>query len=141
MVYQNCKFHEPWGRGSCARAWLYKSYSENALFLLKSFSLLSQTLTRQTRYIIMMTKEGSTKIVNHYYSEYVLSCFSINRLNIDCYWVKRLWCCFPIPLLICNYSIMGLLMCKYVPFWQKFLILRWLLRPLGLLYWLPVVRL
>ena len=32
-VYQNCKFHDPRGRGSCARAWTYKSYSENALFL------------------------------------------------------------------------------------------------------------
>ena len=32
-VYQNCKFHDPWGRGSCAGAWPYKSYSENALFL------------------------------------------------------------------------------------------------------------
>ena len=31
-VYQNCKFHDPWGRGSCARAWSYKSYSETALF-------------------------------------------------------------------------------------------------------------
>ena len=35
-----CKFHDPWGRGSCARVWPYKSYSENALFLLKSSSLL-----------------------------------------------------------------------------------------------------
>ena len=32
-VYQNCKFHDPLGRGSCARAWSYKSYSEYALFL------------------------------------------------------------------------------------------------------------
>ena len=32
-VYQHCKFHDPWGRGSCARAWLYKSYNETALFL------------------------------------------------------------------------------------------------------------
>ena len=32
-VYQNCKFHDPRGRGSCARAWPYKSYSENELFL------------------------------------------------------------------------------------------------------------
>ena len=22
-VYQNCKFHDPWGRGSCERAWPY----------------------------------------------------------------------------------------------------------------------
>ena len=32
-VYQNCKFHDPWCRGSSARVWPYKSYSENALFL------------------------------------------------------------------------------------------------------------
>ena len=39
-VYQNCTFHDPRGRGSCAGAWSYKSYNKNALFLLKSFSLL-----------------------------------------------------------------------------------------------------
>ena len=32
-VYHTCKFHDTRGRGSCARAWPYKSYSENALFL------------------------------------------------------------------------------------------------------------
>ena len=32
-VNQNCKFRDPRSRGSCARAWPYKSYSENALFL------------------------------------------------------------------------------------------------------------
>ena len=32
-VYQNCKFHDPQSRGFCARAWSYKSCSENALFL------------------------------------------------------------------------------------------------------------
>ena len=32
-VYQNYKFHDPRGRGSCARALPCKSYSENALFL------------------------------------------------------------------------------------------------------------
>ena len=32
-VYQNCKFHDPLGRGSCAGPWPYKSYSETALFL------------------------------------------------------------------------------------------------------------
>ena len=54
-VYQNCKFHDPRGRGSSARAWPCKSYYEN---------LYSQALIRQTKYIVMMTKEGSTKIVN-----------------------------------------------------------------------------
>ena len=32
-VYQNCNYHEPGDRGSYARMWPYKSYSENALFL------------------------------------------------------------------------------------------------------------
>ena len=32
-VYQNCKFHDPRDRGSCARACPLKLYSENALFL------------------------------------------------------------------------------------------------------------
>ena len=36
-VYQNGQFHE---RGSCAGAWLHKSYSVNALFLVKSSSVL-----------------------------------------------------------------------------------------------------
>ena len=38
-VYQNCKFHDPRSRGSCARAWPYKSYCETALFLKQSSSL------------------------------------------------------------------------------------------------------
>ena len=33
-------------------------------FFKKSFSLFSQALIRQTKYVVMMTKEGSTKIVN-----------------------------------------------------------------------------
>ena len=23
-IYQNCKFHDPWGKGSCAKVWPYK---------------------------------------------------------------------------------------------------------------------
>ena len=30
---KNYKFHVLWARGSLLRAWPYKSYSENALFL------------------------------------------------------------------------------------------------------------
>ena len=33
-------FHDPMGRGSCIRKWLYKSYSENAFFLFKNVILL-----------------------------------------------------------------------------------------------------
>ena len=39
-VYQTCKFHDLRPRGSCAKAWQYKSYGENLLFLLNSSSLL-----------------------------------------------------------------------------------------------------
>ena len=41
-------------------------------------------------------------------------------LRIDCYCVKGLWCCFPIPLLIFIYFMMGLLIYKYTckPLWQ-----------------------
>ena len=39
-VYLNYKFHDPWGRGSCARMWPYTSYSETAVFLYQSSSLL-----------------------------------------------------------------------------------------------------
>ena len=44
-------------------------------FFNKSFSLLSQALIRQTKYIVMMNKKRCTKIVNFlcHYSEYVLS--------------------------------------------------------------------
>ena len=30
---KNCKFHDPQGRDTCARAWPNKSYCENTLFL------------------------------------------------------------------------------------------------------------
>ena len=32
-VNQKCKFYDPKGRGSCAKAWPYKSSYENELFL------------------------------------------------------------------------------------------------------------
>ena len=44
-------------------AWPYKSYSENALSF-KNRLLYSQAQIRQTKYIVMLTKEGSTKIVS-----------------------------------------------------------------------------
>ena len=57
-VYQNCKFHDPRGRGSCSRVWQYtcKSYSENALFLLKSSSLLPGI--DQTNYVYSIDDQG-----------------------------------------------------------------------------------
>ena len=45
---------------SCA--WLYKSYSKNALFL--CLLLYSQAWIRQTKYKLLMTNERSTQIVN-----------------------------------------------------------------------------
>ena len=44
--------------GSCARAWPYNSYTENALFLL---NLLSGSQLRQAEYIVMMIYGGYTK--------------------------------------------------------------------------------
>ena len=50
-------------------------------FFQKYFSLLLQALIKQTKYIVMMTKEGCTKIVKFHtshYREYVFSsCLSI----------------------------------------------------------------
>ena len=56
-VYQNCKFHDPQGKGCFARAWPCKSFSENALFLWKSDK-------QKICNVVIMTKEGSTTILN-----------------------------------------------------------------------------
>ena len=58
-IYQNYKFHDPWGRGSYAGTWPYKTYNENELFLKKSSSLVLD----QTKYIVMVTNGESTEIV------------------------------------------------------------------------------
>ena len=78
----------------------------------------------------MMTKEGSTKIVNYmtlgagvlmlgsghvsHYIEYALSCY-INIHHIDCYCITGLQCRFRKELLIL-FILMGLMVCKYKPF-------------------------
>ena len=69
-----------------ARAWPFKSYSDNALFLFKTPSLLPGI--NQTNYVYRNDDQGSTKIVNFmtpragflmlgvaiiHYSQYVLS--------------------------------------------------------------------
>ena len=56
-VYQNCKFHDPQGKGCFATSWTYKSYIENAFFLWKSDKL-------KICNVVIMTKEWSTTIVN-----------------------------------------------------------------------------
>ena len=75
-VYKNCRFKDPGagvlvlGRGHISR--IVKMH----YFFKKSFSLLSQALIRQTKYIVMMTKDGCVyqhcKIHISHYSEYVL---------------------------------------------------------------------
>ena len=44
--------------------------------------------------------------------------YSINIQHIDCYCIKKLWCCFPMPSFI--YFMMGLFICKYESFWQEY---------------------
>ena len=51
-------FMNPGIEGSCAKVWSYKLYSEKTLFL------YSQVQIRQTEGIVMMSKEGSTNILN-----------------------------------------------------------------------------
>ena len=59
-------------------------------FFNESFSLLSKALIRHTKYIhlhiVMITKEGCTKIVNFicHHSEYVYYLFSIKILHVEC---------------------------------------------------------
>ena len=60
-IHHDCKFHDPRGKSSCARAWPYKAYSKIALFF---FNIFSQAWFRQTQYIVIITNEKSTKIVN-----------------------------------------------------------------------------
>ena len=42
----------------------HRSHIVNMHFFFKNLLLYSQTLISQTKYVVMMTKEGSTKIVN-----------------------------------------------------------------------------
>ena len=81
----------------------------------------------------------TTRISFLLYKVNIYYLYSINIQHIDCYCVKGLWCCFPLQWLIFIYSMMGLLIYKYEPFWQEFsvksLILRWPLRPVYLLFY------
>ena len=47
--------HDPWGRGSCAGAWPYKSYSKNAFL----FKMIFSTPRHRTDKLCI-SKEGST---------------------------------------------------------------------------------
>ena len=55
-------FMTPRGRGFCARVWPYKSYSENALFLLKSSSLLPGI--DQTNYVYSIIEDQGRVYLN-----------------------------------------------------------------------------
>ena len=61
-VYQNCNFHDPPSKGSCARAW--PNMSMEMQFSHKNHLLYFQALIKGIKYIVTMTKKGSTKIVN-----------------------------------------------------------------------------
>ena len=66
---RNCKFHDSQGRDSCAKAWpcTCKSYSEKCIISLKIFySSKFWAWIRQTKYVVMINKEGSNKIFNFY---------------------------------------------------------------------------
>ena len=109
------------------------------MYFLKNLLLYSGAWFRQTKWFVMMTKEGSTTIENFMIPGagfLVLGCGHISHKAKMPY--KRLWCCFPVPSLIFIYSMMGLLIYKYEPLLQevsvKSLILRWPLRPVGLLF-------
>ena len=119
----NCKYLDPRGRDSCADAWPYR---EDAMFLLLFLSTLghgSDKLSIKQN----MTKEGSAKIVNfitigagdhmiergyisHYYSEYALLSLSIYITLIAIVLGEYN------SVFLCNYSMMGQLICKSEPF-------------------------
>ena len=57
---ENCKFHDPWGRGSCPQVYI-----------------------RQTKCIVMMNKKGSAKIIyfmTHRIGVLVLKCGHISHI-------------------------------------------------------------
>ena len=90
---------------------------------------------KQTKYVVMMNKEDSTKIVNFiqviivnmYF--FLLHQYTSHWLHYDAAFLYN--CCFLVIIIM-------ELRCKYVPFWQEFsvksLMLRWPLRPVDLLF-------
>ena len=57
-AYQNCKFHDPQGRDSCAGAWSWTCNISSPLLV------YTRALIRQIKCIAKMTKERTSKIVN-----------------------------------------------------------------------------
>ena len=62
-VYQNCNFHDP-RAGVLVLNLGQISHIVKIHYFFKNLLLYSQAYIKQTRYKVMMTKEGSTKIVN-----------------------------------------------------------------------------
>ena len=104
-------------------------------YFFNNLLLYSQAYIKQTKCIVMMTKEGYNKIVNFIQVIAVKMYFLLlyqytsHWLDYDAAFLYNCWFLF--------LMILGLLICKYAPFWQEFsvksLILRWPLRPSGLL--------
>ena len=82
VYYQYYKFHDPFGRGSCAMVWPDKLFSEMHYFY-DNILLYPGAWFRQTKRIVVMTEEESTNIVNFFtpgVGLLVLSCCHIRYI-------------------------------------------------------------
>ena len=97
-VYRICKLNNRWDRGSCA------TLNKIVKMLIFPFLISSRAWNRQIKYMIMMTKEESTKICKwndprgRGCRATVLTC--INIQHIACYCIKMIWFSFSMMLLI-----------------------------------------
>ena len=110
--------NDPRRRGSCAGTQPYKSYSEMHYFS-KNRLLYFRAKIKQTKYIVMMTNEGYTKIYDPCDRGSDARAWPYNSLQGKCiifYSLNMLIvkCCFLIPLLFLFILLFGLLICKYV---------------------------
>ena len=64
VVYLNCYFHNPKGRGANAQAWPYKSHIGKTHWFFQNLLRYSQEFIRQADFIVIITKEGSSKFVH-----------------------------------------------------------------------------
>ena len=122
-------------------------------YIFKILVRYSQAKIRQSKYIVIMTKEGSTKIrnfMNPGAGVNLLGRGHINHIvkmcNLLLYKYRALWLVlFNGSIMLIFYAIVDLYLsydgavgCKYEPFWLEVsvesLILRWLLRPVGFLF-------
>ena len=133
-------FMTPWGRGSCARIWPYKPYSEYTLFFKKSSSLLPGI--DQTNYLYNNDDQGKV----------YKNCKFHDPLGQGFLWSSTLsiYSTFIAFVLrddmLLSYAIVefyflyDVAVVTYEAFWQEVgvesLILRWPLRPVGLLFFM-----